>query len=279
MKILLTGKPGIGKSTILQEVKDRYSGEINGIISREIKENNIRIGFEAVRVDGKAKIFAHNKLVHSNYIIGNKYHVDLNAINSFVVPEISFGLRNNKTLVFLDEIGRMQAISPLFLETVKKLLDSDANILATIVLDPEPWSIPFKEHNMILLINVVENNRTILPELLQTIFQNKNYYDSLSQNQKRVVLSLSKKYFSTNQFIQINKLFKHALQYISANRVQKINNGVYSITGHNNTHTVEFVNQKYLCDCDLFNGRGIYKSSPGECSHVQVIKILLHHLK
>ncbi|OGM29366.1 hypothetical protein A2801_01615 [Candidatus Woesebacteria bacterium RIFCSPHIGHO2_01_FULL_41_10] len=274
MKILLTGKPGIGKSTILEKVKYNFSGNKFGVISKEVKKNNKRVGFEAINHAGEKRIFAHTTDIASDYIIGDKYFVDLKAIDNFVVPELEKGINNPESLVFIDEIGRMQAFSGTFLKTVGKVLNSSSNILATIVFDPEPWSIEFKENKNVVLVRVYEENRDLLPGLLGTIFDHSSDFHKLSKSQQKFVIDLTRKYFEEENFIQISKLFKNAITYVVEKRVKVIKPGELEVKGNTDTHKVEKQKNGFRCDCDLFNGRGQYNNNHGECSHIQTVKLL-----
>jgi len=277
MKILLTGKPGIGKSTILDLVKKDFAGEKFGIIGREIrnKEGN-RVGFEAVSHKGKRKTYAHTEDLRSDYVVVEKYFVDLEVIDNFVVSEIRKGINNPKALVFIDEIGRMQAFSQRFLETVSEILTSNSNVLASIVFDPEPWSIKFKTNDHVILIHVSKSNRNELPRVLQTIYDNSDYFHKLTPKQREFVIRLAKEYFDNEKYIQVSKLFKNAIPYVVQ---EKINgkSSKFKVEGNTRQHFVKQEKDKFLCDCDLFNGRGQYGELAGECSHIQAVKLSQIH--
>lgn len=272
MKILLTGEPGVGKSTILRVVRDNYTSKTYGIISNEILENGKRVGFEAVNSTGERMIFSHTKIIHSSITVGNKYHVDLNAIDNFVVPELQKGLHSPDSLVFIDEIGRMQSFSSRFIKTIQDLLISNANILATIVADPEAWSIPIKKHPAVVLIQVNESNRSSLPLNIISIFQNIHLFNALESSQKLLVTNLLNEYLLKNKNIQINKLFKNAIRYFLERRIHKITDNMYKINGDHTNHLVK-INNNYSCDCNLYNGHDEYENKNGECSHIQSVKL------
>lgn len=169
MKILLTGAPGVGKSTVLSRFLDRYEGRYSGVLAHEIRDTlGERVGFEAVRTDGEARVFAHkHRFADSPHLIGGKYHVDISAIDEFVVPEICRAARLRNTLVVIDEIGRMQACSPRFLATVSTVLNSNCDLLATIVADDEPWARPSKSHPDVCVLSVnLANRNTIVTQLI-----------------------------------------------------------------------------------------------------------------
>ena len=49
--IILTGAPGVGKTTIVMDVAQKLKARgvrVGGVVSREVRTNNVRIGFEFI---------------------------------------------------------------------------------------------------------------------------------------------------------------------------------------------------------------------------------------
>lgn len=276
MKILLTGHPKAGKSTILEKFRANYTGKMVGVIGHAITaEDGSRLGFEAENMQGERKMYAHKTLIKSDFVVGNKFFVDVAVIDGFFVPELRKSLGNIESLVLLDEIGRMQSFSPLFLNIVRETLNSNASVLGTIVYDPEPWSIEFKNHPEVILVNVTEQNRDALLELLLTIFSHEGDYQKLDKGQRELVKSLLREYFEKNAFVQIKKLFNNAIPYVLGNKItQGVKPFEYIVKGNTRGHKVIIERDKTSCDCDLFNGKGEYIGQNGECSHIQAVKLL-----
>ena len=58
--LLLTGRPGCGKTTVVQRVLERISGRrLAGFYTRETREQGRRVGFEAVGLGGSQMVLAH----------------------------------------------------------------------------------------------------------------------------------------------------------------------------------------------------------------------------
>lgn len=280
MKILLTGKPGVGKSSILKKVAADLKMQKYGIVAKEIKNGQgRRIGFEAISIDGKNRVFAHKSSFKTEFAVG-EYYVDVEAINGFVVPELKKGLGKDNSVVFIDEIGRMQSFSAEFLKIIRDLFASGSNLLAAIVLEDEPWSLKFKKHPGVILIEVNTENREYLEEILEDAFSNTESYNKLSSRRQEFVNKLFNEFVVQNKFIQAKKLLKNAIVYVAQERAGKIfeNSELveYSVSGKTNKHKTVFYKAKneYKCDCDLFNGKGEFGGSAGECSHIQTIRIL-----
>ena len=61
--LLLTGAPGVGKTTVLIKTVDALKAKgvsVGGMISREAREGNVRVGFEIIDLtNGKHGWLAH----------------------------------------------------------------------------------------------------------------------------------------------------------------------------------------------------------------------------
>ena len=58
--IILTGAPSVGKTTIVMDVAQKLKARglrVGGVVSREIRTNNVRIGFEFIDLLQMIEIF------------------------------------------------------------------------------------------------------------------------------------------------------------------------------------------------------------------------------
>ncbi|MEM2538511.1 MAG: NTPase, partial [Candidatus Methanomethylicia archaeon] len=117
MIIAITGRPGIGKSTVCLKVIDllRNKGfKVGGVICPEIRECGVRVGFKVLDlISGKEGLLAHVKY-SSPFTVG-KYFVQLESFESVAIPALEDALNNADVIIF-DEIGPMELKS-------KKVLD------------------------------------------------------------------------------------------------------------------------------------------------------------
>ena len=109
--ILLTGPPGIGKSTLIRMVCDAL-GERNvaGFSTCEIRQDGKRQGFELVGLDGQTALLSHVD-VKSPFRVG-KYGVDVGQFERFL-KTIDY-LEPGIEVLVIDEIGKMECFSALF---------------------------------------------------------------------------------------------------------------------------------------------------------------------
>lgn len=162
-KILLTGLPGSGKTTLIRQVLEDLPVPASGFFTREIRKGGIREGFELVTLDGRSQILAHVG-IKSRHRVG-KYGVNLSSLDELAVPAIREGMAA-ESLIVVDEIGPMEILSPAFREVVVEALDSSCVVLGTIVRRSLPFTDAIKARPDLEVIGVERENRESLKVLL-----------------------------------------------------------------------------------------------------------------
>lgn len=158
--ILLTGRPGVGKTTVITEVLRGLKGvSASGFYTREIRPGRTREGFEAITLGGRRAILAHVRS-RSRYRV-SKYGVELEEFEAAIVPAIEPAPTEARVIV-IDEIGKMECFSARFREAVVRALDSDKVVLGTIGLGGDKFIRTLKEREDVLLLEVTEQNRDAL---------------------------------------------------------------------------------------------------------------------
>lgn len=272
MKILLTGEPGVGKSTLLSRLVSEFNSQsISGFISKEIlNPAGERTGFYSYNVANpdQEKLFAHKADIDSIHLVG-PFRVDVSALE-----EISTWIETNKKLVTIDEIGRMQSKSDVLLNSIKNCFqNSNLSILATIVADDESWSLFFKEFPETMLIKINEANRDYLFEPLNQVLKNSDCFDKLSSNQKLHFIQKFQTLLVNQSYTQLEKLASNTLRYAcEESRIELIDENQYILHGDHGMHQVQILDSGIICNCPLFLGQKGYL--PGECSHIQTLELI-----
>ena len=157
-KVLLTGRPGCGKTTLIKRVVNKLARPAGGFYTEEIRERGARVGFKIVTLDGKEALLAHVDLKTTERI--GKYGLDLFALETVGIEALRTAVRERQ-LVVIDEIGPMEIRSRIFREVVNEALDSpDASgILATISARSFPFTDAIKKRPDVTLIEVRPRNR------------------------------------------------------------------------------------------------------------------------
>ena len=153
--VLFTGPPGCGKTTLIERIVFEIAVPTIGFFTREIREKGRRVGFSINTLDGKQGVLAHQN-IRSKYRVG-KYGVNLEDIDHIAVP--SMMPQNEEMMVIIDEIGKMECFSPLFKETVIRILDSEHSVIGSVPLKGSSFIEHIKKRKDVLLIHVSEKNR------------------------------------------------------------------------------------------------------------------------
>jgi nucleoside-triphosphatase len=162
--ILLTGRPGVGKTTLIKKLSDAL-GPFHpaGFYTDEIREGSVRKGFELVSLDGRKQILSHVD-VKGLFRVG-KYGVDIVGFEAFL-KVIDF-LSPAVGLIIVDEIGKMECLSDKFRTLLRKILNSDKSLIATIALRGGGIIAEIKGQRETTLWEVTSQNRdSILSEVL-----------------------------------------------------------------------------------------------------------------
>jgi nucleoside-triphosphatase len=158
--ILLTGPPGIGKSTIIQQVVARLEAHAGGFYTQESRRAGERTGFEIVTIAGQRATLATRDPTPAfdrEASLG-RYRINLAAIDDLAVPTLQVALAQGQ-IIIVDEIGPMELFSPLFCEIVQQILDSNTPATGTIVQRSHPFANRVKAHPRVQTVQVTLDNR------------------------------------------------------------------------------------------------------------------------
>jgi len=156
--ILLTGPPRCGKSTLVEKLVRQLDRPLTGFFTRELREKGRRVGFSIRTLDGKEGILAHETSKSQKRV--GKYGVHVDNLAHLAVP--SMIPSNPEQVVVIDEIGKMECLSPLFRETLQKVLDSENLVIGSIAQKGNAFIEKIKGREDVLLVTVSEKNRDSL---------------------------------------------------------------------------------------------------------------------
>ncbi len=185
-KILLTGTPGIGKTTVLRKIADELKQRgilVGGMITEEAREGNVRIGFKLRDISSGREGWLASTKGRQGPRIG-KYVVDLEGLVEVGVRAIADALHDPKiAVVLIDELGPMELLSKEFKTTVKQSIASTKAVIGTIhyrATDPLLQEIRRAEDIKILVITMENRDDLhlkIIDELTQARLVKRNLSD------------------------------------------------------------------------------------------------------
>ena len=162
--LLLTGKPGTGKTALIKEVLSKAKVKAGGFYTEEIRIGGVRQGFRIVTLGGDEAILAHVS-ISSPYRV-SKYKVDIATLDRIGVFALRQALKESD-LIVIDEIGKMELLSSQFKEVVSQVVDSGKKVLGTIMLVPHPFANEIKSHPRVRTLTVTrENHNKVLEDIL-----------------------------------------------------------------------------------------------------------------
>jgi nucleoside-triphosphatase len=167
-KVLLTGRPGCGKTTLVRRVVKEVAQSAGGFYTEEIRERGLRLGFQIVTLDGKEGVFAHVNFKTQQRL--GKYGLDLSPLETIGIEAVLKAVRARE-LTVIDEIGPMEIRSAIFRDVVNEALNSRAPLLGTITARPVPFTDAIKKRRDVTLIEVRRDNREQLVSELAEHFR------------------------------------------------------------------------------------------------------------
>lgn len=169
MNVLITGRPGVGKTTVIRRVLEKLEGRPGGFTTQEIRRGGRRVGFSIRAVDtGQEGVLAHIDVAGPHRV--GPYGVNTADMERIGVPALHRAM-DKADVIVMDEIGRMENYCSSFRSAVLRVLDGPRNVLGTLQMRSTPFLNRIRRRSDITIHEVTLKNRDGMPLLLLDLFR------------------------------------------------------------------------------------------------------------
>lgn len=159
--LFLTGKVGIGKSTVLKEVLKRINLPIGGYVTERIINGHIRTYTIKSLYDGVEKF----TIARVNQKDGSK-KVFIDSFDTGILSILNKSLKD-KDVIVLDELGFMEDDIDIFTSKIYELLDSEKIILGILKKHDCKFLNNIRARDDVIIVEITKENRdSILNKVL-----------------------------------------------------------------------------------------------------------------
>jgi nucleoside-triphosphatase len=150
---------------VVRRVVEGFKGKAAGFYTREVRQGGRRVGFEIVTLDGRIAWLSHVDFPGPQRV--GKYGVDLEALHRVALPAL--GPSPGIELIVVDEVGKMECLSPRFVAALEGLWSAPLPLLVTVAEKGGGFITAIKGRPGARLITVTPANRDALPGILLTM--------------------------------------------------------------------------------------------------------------
>jgi nucleoside-triphosphatase len=161
-RVLIEARPGAGKTTAVGRVAELLQDAgvpLSGFLTRELREDGRRIGFEIETLAGERGVLAHVDLKGPPRV--SRYGVDLEEFERLALP--SLDPPGKRGVVLIDELGKMELASQRFAAAVRALFDRPTPIVATVHTARHEFTDELKRRPGVSTVRLTAANRDRLP--------------------------------------------------------------------------------------------------------------------
>jgi nucleoside-triphosphatase len=168
--ILITGRPRVGKTTLIKQCAEILGKKAGGFYTEEIRGKGVRgrKGFQLITLAGVKAVLAEVDFA-SEYKVG-RYGVHLDVMEKIAVPAILDSIQH-KDWILIDEIGKMEEGSLSFRNAVIQALDSSKRVLANIRWNDNEFTRRIKSRDDVTLIKLIVPTREEVHQMLNEYLQ------------------------------------------------------------------------------------------------------------
>lgn len=162
--LLLTGRPGVGKTTLIRKTTQGLAAKVGGFWTEEIRSQGRRVGFRIVSAAAE-DVLAH--VDSPSPLRVGRYGVNVAAFERVGVAAIEQAIRH-ADLIVMDELGRMELYSKRFQESALRALASAKPVLGVIQDRQTAFLDGIRSRKDVMVLRVTPENRSSVLDRLRS---------------------------------------------------------------------------------------------------------------
>lgn len=162
--VFITGPPGVGKTIAVQKVTEELKAKsipVQGFFTAEVRNGGKRSGFDIVSLKGQRGVLSRIGTSKPGPRVG-QYTVDVKSFEHIALQALELP-QQEKVIMVIDEIGKMELFSQTFIRTVRGLLHQErVTLFGTIPIQKgKPLSLveEIRSHENVQVFSLSKSNR------------------------------------------------------------------------------------------------------------------------
>ncbi len=172
MRVVITGEPGVGKTTLVKKIVKDLGNKAIGFWTEEVRDPKTkkRTGFKVITTEGEKTLFASKRFT-SKHLVGS-YGVNVSRFEGVVLPILEKALKEKGKVIVIDEVGKMELFSKAFREMVRRIIYTPSlSFLITIpIRDVHPLVKEIRRLNGTILLELTKENRDLMAQEVKNLF-------------------------------------------------------------------------------------------------------------
>ncbi len=167
VNILVTGRPGSGKTTLVVRIAESLAEmgyKTAGFVTEEMRQDGTRVGFKVRDLVGGEAVLSH--VSYAGFPRVGRYGVDVAVFESVALRALRKGMKGADLLV-VDEVGRMETLSPAFRSLMLDLMEGEKPLLATIPLARDSYIRTLLRRPGVTVFHITPANRDELKGVVE----------------------------------------------------------------------------------------------------------------
>lgn len=168
--IVITGRPGVGKTTLFNKVIEILKSQnirVGGFTCPEVREGGVRVGFRIRSLDGKYEGWLAHKTLCSGPRLG-KYRLCVDEAADVATRAVEDAIRE-ADVIAIDEIGPMELRIPQVRNSILKALKSGKpGLFVAHMRLSDVEILPLLKNYGIWFTVTIENRNTLLDDIINS---------------------------------------------------------------------------------------------------------------